>query len=164
MSTHVASNFQSQRTEELRQRFYAKVEKTDCCWIWKGAVNGAGYGLIYVDGKTYRATSIVWEIETGKYPNSYVLHHCDNPLCVRIDHLFLGNAKINHDDAVRKGRKMQSVPIPEFQSKDPPLEIPPAGFRDYKRLPKEEFSEDAKQMLFSYGTRSPDTSVSSQTT
>jgi hypothetical protein len=34
-----------------------------------------------------------------------VLHHCDNPPCVRPDHLFLGDAIANNADKVRKGRQ-----------------------------------------------------------
>ncbi|MGH9388833.1 MAG: HNH endonuclease [Vicinamibacteria bacterium] len=33
-----------------------------------------------------------------------VLHSCDNPLCVRPDHLFIGTASDNMMDCLRKGR------------------------------------------------------------
>jgi hypothetical protein len=33
-----------------------------------------------------------------------VLHHCDNPRCVRFSHLFLGTQKDNIDDMFAKGR------------------------------------------------------------
>lgn len=37
-------------------------------------------------------------------PGMWVLHKCDNPPCVRPDHLFLGNAYANTHDSIQKGR------------------------------------------------------------
>jgi hypothetical protein len=34
----------------------------------------------------------------------FVLHRCDNPICVRPDHLFLGTKQDNAMDCARKGR------------------------------------------------------------
>ena len=47
---------------------------------------------------------MAWIIETHEEPQLHVLHHCDNPLCVRFPHLFLGTDKDNHQDRAKKGR------------------------------------------------------------
>lgn len=40
----------------------------------------------------------------------WVLHRCDNPPCVRPEHLFLGTAKDNTQDMIRKGRAGRAAP------------------------------------------------------
>lgn len=34
----------------------------------------------------------------------YVCHHCDNPLCVRQEHLYIGTPRDNSNDRTRRGR------------------------------------------------------------
>lgn len=49
-------------------------------------------------------------IFTGIEPpsNMMVCHHCDRKGCINSNHLFLGNASINHHDAIVKRRKWSS--------------------------------------------------------
>ena len=88
------------------ERFYSKIEESDNCWLWKGAIQSKGYGSFSIDKKTYLAHRISYEIHHGEIPNGMlVLHKCDNRRCVNPDHLFLGTAQDNYDDMVAKGRK-----------------------------------------------------------
>jgi len=102
---------------ELSTRFWAKVHKTDGCWLWIGWNNGStndpnrkwpyGQMKIRVDGvwKNQPAHRICWELHYGKIPDGLcVLHKCDNTLCVRPNHLFLGTLKQNTDDMRSKRR------------------------------------------------------------
>ena len=71
------------------------------CWEWQGFRNAQGYGE-YRHKKAHRVS---WELANGQIPDGlYVCHKCDNPSCVRPDHLFLGTAKDNVHDMITKGR------------------------------------------------------------
>jgi hypothetical protein len=92
----------------LLERFWSKVNKSDGCWTWTGSKTTAGYGLIW-NGKDTSAPVYVhrlsWELHFGEIPDGLsVCHRCDNPTCVRPDHLFLGTDKDNSDDKITKGR------------------------------------------------------------
>src|SRR5690349_16079301 len=92
----------------LQERFWAKVRKTTACWLWTAGDNGLGYGLIGEGGRGCRrlyAHRVSWEIHNGPIPKGMsVLHRCDNPPCVRPDHLWLGTQGDNLRDMVAKGR------------------------------------------------------------
>lgn len=75
------------------------------CHEWTGSRDGNGYGKLSVQTKTgfVFAHRAAWELEYGPIPHrAYVLHRCDNPPCVRHDHLFLGDARANQADYIEK--------------------------------------------------------------
>lgn len=79
------------------------------CWVWTGVLTKNGqYGEISVGvyKSPMRAHRFAWELEHGPItdPTLYVCHHCDNPKCVRHEHLFLGTPTENTHDMIRKGR------------------------------------------------------------
>lgn len=86
------------------QHFWDKVKKTENCWLWIGTNRGNGYGCLKYKGKMYQAHRFSWYLTYGKFPKEFLLHKCDNPLCVNVLHLFEGNAKDNVDDMIKKGR------------------------------------------------------------
>lgn len=92
----------------LTDRFWEKVEKTPGCWLWTGSCTEKGYGSIGSggrDGSHLIASRVSWELYFGPIPAGlWVLHRCDDPACVRPDHLFLGTAADNTADMVSKGR------------------------------------------------------------
>lgn len=90
-------------------RFREKVNKTEGCWLWTAGVNRQGYGLFNratKPSKCVLAHRYSYELAHGPLAQSAcVLHRCDNPRCVRPDHLFLGTRTDNADDKVAKGRQ-----------------------------------------------------------
>lgn len=86
--------------------FWARVEKTEGCWLWKGGKDSSGYGFFRYKGKRDKAHRVAYELAYGVSLGSlFGCHHCDNPSCVRPDHIFPGTPKDNAQDAFRKGRR-----------------------------------------------------------
>jgi hypothetical protein len=96
-------------------RFWAKVDKqgpipphaSDLgnCWVWTGAKGYWGYGRLSLDGRWTTAHRLSFEVANGPIPEGkFVLHRCDNPPCVRPEHLRLGTPQENTRDMLAKGR------------------------------------------------------------
>lgn len=89
----------------VKERF---TEKTSIamtgCWNWTGATDGR-YGSMAVNGRQTKAHRISWTLTHGDIPDGmFVLHRCDNTLCVNPGHLFIGTQSDNLLDCSRKGR------------------------------------------------------------
>ena len=98
--------YRARESEPLADRFWRYVQKGDGCWEWSAARNGLGYGAFGLNRDDMMpAHRFSWELHFGPIPSGlFVCHHCDNPPCVRPDHLFLGTPLANVRDMVRKGR------------------------------------------------------------
>jgi hypothetical protein len=85
-------------------RFWGYVRMGDGCWEWTGATQG-GYGAFHLRSRVIRSSRFSWMIHRGEIPAGMVVcHRCDNPPCVRPDHLFLGDHTENAIDSLSKGR------------------------------------------------------------
>lgn len=94
--------------QNFPERFWAKVHKTESCWIWTASL-AKGYGQIRTGGERSRmikAHRAAWILCRGPIPTRlWVLHKCDNPICVNPDHLFTGTGLDNVRDCISKYRR-----------------------------------------------------------
>ncbi len=75
--------------------------------MWMTGKYPNGYGHFCYIGKTSSAHRASWLIHRGPIePGLCVLHKCDNPGCVRPDHLFLGT---NDDNVADRGAKNRTA-------------------------------------------------------
>lgn len=102
-------------------RFWAKVEKTDGCWLWRASVDSFGYGSFNTGSGSKPAHRVSFIIAHGREPSDCVLHSCDVPGCVNPDHLFEGTRTDNHIDKMNKGRG--TMPPTHWGSKHPQAKL-----------------------------------------
>lgn len=88
---------------------YSKRMKSEC-WEWNGLrapkTWGLDYGIVYWAGRNRNAHRVAWELTHGVVIPRHLLacHSCDNPPCVRPDHIWIGTSQQNAIDRVLKGR------------------------------------------------------------
>lgn len=84
-----------------RERLAAGVAPgSNGCLEWQRSRNSKGYGVIYFDGKLHLAHRAAWLARYGDWPavGLVVDHICNNPACVRIEHLRL----LSNGDNIRR--------------------------------------------------------------
>lgn len=77
----------------IKDRFLAKVEKTNGCWLWKAKSRcgyKGGYGSFWMNGKQVAAHRASYELFVSRIPPGLAIDHvCRNTLCVNPHHLEL---------------------------------------------------------------------------
>lgn len=94
----------SPRFNDPVRSFFHKITMGDGCWEWTAGADRKGYGTITVGGRKVGAHRFSYRLFVGEPGELFVLHRCDNPICVRPDHLFLGTHADNMRDMRSKGR------------------------------------------------------------
>lgn len=91
-------------TERLYRRVIVPVDAS-ACWEWTGYRNPKGYGMIRVGHRMELTHRVAYRLAHGEFdPALRVCHACDNPGCVRPDHLWIGTDADNVKDRDAKGR------------------------------------------------------------
>lgn len=99
--------------------FWEKVRRGDGCWEWIGTRVNDRYGQTTKKGRHVLAHRASWELANGPIPvGMQVLHRCDNPPCVRPDHLFLGTHEDNMQDMASKHRGSEGERSPTAKLTD----------------------------------------------
>lgn len=88
-----------------REWFWQGAEKpTVGCWEWQRS-KWRGYGKLKFEGRSWYAHRLAHFLSRGYVHDGLdVMHKCDNPGCIRPDHLVQGTEKDNAADMVAKGR------------------------------------------------------------
>ncbi len=79
----------TQRSTSLAARLAARTVVTDSgCWLWQGARNGDGYGIIRRDSHSLAlAHRVAYELHVGAIPNGLTIDHlCYERACVNPAH------------------------------------------------------------------------------
>jgi hypothetical protein len=89
----------------LTEWFFDKTcpEPNSGCVLWTAYRTRLGYGHFAVNRRTRLAHHVAWWIAFGRWP-TFLMHRCDTPACVNVEHLREGTNADNVADMMAKGR------------------------------------------------------------
>jgi hypothetical protein len=92
------------------------------CHEWTGPRNRKGYARIQAGSVHRQAHAVVWEQEHGPVPDGlHVDHKCQNPPCIRLDHLRLLTPLQNN--RAKRGSKLNVAQAAEIRASELPVTI-----------------------------------------
>jgi len=97
-------------------RFYSHIisdyMNPNICWEMDLKSRIDGYGSFSIDGRSYRAHRISFQIHKGLIPNNLLIRHsCHNKRCVNPNHLNFGTHQDNINDTVNDNLQLKGSQI-----------------------------------------------------
>jgi len=112
-------------TEPLIERFMKRVNKTDTCWLWTGAMQKNGYGQLCSKEPTWGTRfphRWSYTYHKGAIPEGKMIRHtCDVRNCVNPAHLIPGDSVDNVHDMLERNpngchRKFQKEDVEKIRA------------------------------------------------
>jgi hypothetical protein len=109
------------------QRFWANVKKlegVDACWLWTRGSDAHGFGVLTFEGRQEAVHRVSWRLHFGPIPKGMcVLRRCEQALCVRPDHLWLGTRRDKVNDKTKRDRvrRIAAAPVGMVITKKPKM-------------------------------------------
>lgn len=109
MSGLCTTHYLASKVVEFREK-YTPVPESGC-WLWEGAANDGGYGVILFGKKKVLAHRFSFALHNNRSITESMLicHSCDVPACVNPHHLHEGTPRDNAVDAMRKNRLVKKL-------------------------------------------------------
>ena len=77
------------------EKFWAKVNKTEGCWLWM-ACSSTGYGRYLLNGRLRLAHRVAYELCVGPIPEGLTIDHlCRTRHCVNPAHFEVVTGRVN---------------------------------------------------------------------
>jgi hypothetical protein len=77
------------------------------CLVWTRARSSGGrYGRVRYNGWNQNVHRVSYKVFVGPIPKDrFICHRCDNPACIRPEHLYCGTAATNNQDTLDRDRR-----------------------------------------------------------
>ncbi len=103
--------------EEVRERFFKHVNKTETCWLWNGACNNTGHGRFNYNGKIVLTHRFSWLLAGHTIPEEMCVCHaphsiCGHRNCVNPQHLRVDTKTANSHDMIADGTSTKGTKHP----------------------------------------------------
>ena len=133
----------TRQMEEVRERFFKHVNKTDTCWLWTGYCNKNGRPHFKYNGKATIAYRFSWLLAGHTIPEGLCVCHaphsiCGHKNCVNPQHLRVGTHTENMRDMIADGTSNRGTKHPRNKlTEEQVREIRRRGEENQARLAEE---------------------------